>query len=490
MWYGSGTIAVTANGNNATGTGTQFLGNVRVGDGIAIQGSASLHEVTGVTSDTQLTFAPPYAGTAGSGRAFRIVPVLGYDKDLSDAFNALRLQFGDQLSNLQPWATAATQDAAQTALGMSVSGKVVATGTPAQGRTALALGTAAEANLTTSSEDRTTGRVLKFGDLGLGAAIIKSAVDFFELLEGTYVIRGHGDWNHSINRPQISNKRGTIDVKSSISGGYRSVHVYEDNDIYIHSPALSLGWRKLLNTGNTTVDSNGFIKNASPVIKLYADHIDSNIGEAPEFERTDIGHYQVIGTNGLRLDDGWYIETPHDKNGNKYFNVEWEQDVEPETDAGILKEPADVTLTIRCYERVWNPQKGQYDNGDPVDIPDGRWIDLRLNEVRLAELESSDEDDESGVPHNPTEPGSPVIPYSVTKAQGKAALIQAGLWQAVVDYVEGIEDETEQMLAEIALHDAQDYRRDSPFLNATADALGLTEERKDELFILASNILL
>src|SRR5690606_35425251 len=62
---------------------------------------------------------------------------LGYDKDLSDAFNALRLQFGDQLSNLQPWATAPTLDEAQTALGMSASGKAVATGTPAQGRTAL-----------------------------------------------------------------------------------------------------------------------------------------------------------------------------------------------------------------------------------------------------------------------------------------------------------------------------------------------------------------
>lgn len=136
-WYGAGTLNVAANGTTATGTGTQFIGNVRVGDGIAIQGSASLHEVTGVTSNTQLSFSPPYAGTAGSGKAFRIVPVLGYDKDLSDAFNALRLEFGDQLSNLQPWATAPTLDAAHAAFGLSTSGKTVATGTPAQARTAL-----------------------------------------------------------------------------------------------------------------------------------------------------------------------------------------------------------------------------------------------------------------------------------------------------------------------------------------------------------------
>src|SRR5690606_2471812 len=133
MWYGTGTIQVAANGTTATGTGTQFIGNVRVGDGIAIQGSASLHEVTGVTSNTQLTFSPPYAGTAGSGKAFRVVPVLGYDKDLSDAFNALRLQFGDKLGALQPWAYAATANAALDALEFSTTGKAIARGSAAQG---------------------------------------------------------------------------------------------------------------------------------------------------------------------------------------------------------------------------------------------------------------------------------------------------------------------------------------------------------------------
>src|SRR5690554_1192984 len=48
-----------------------------------------------------------------------------------------------KLDSVKEWATAETQDAAQTALGMSVSGKAVATGTPAQGRAALGLGIAA-----------------------------------------------------------------------------------------------------------------------------------------------------------------------------------------------------------------------------------------------------------------------------------------------------------------------------------------------------------
>ena len=209
-WYGSGTIQVAANGNNATGTGTLFLGNVRIGDGIAIQGSATLHEVTGVTSNAQLTFSPPYAGTAGSGKAFRIVPVLGYDKDLSDAFNALRLQFGDQLANLQPWATAPTQAEAQTALGMSASGKAVATGTPAQGRTALQLGSAATMGATVSTTDNTAGRALKVGDFGVGSISPVAAGSSANALLGSGFYRGSSTWEGSPYPSTDGRNQGSI----------------------------------------------------------------------------------------------------------------------------------------------------------------------------------------------------------------------------------------------------------------------------------------
>src|SRR5690606_37972377 len=80
-----------------------------------------------------------------------------------------------KLDSVKEWATAETQDAAQTALGMSVSGKAVATGTPAQGRTALGLGTAATATLTTSSLDGVFGRVLRVGDGGwMGQGLVQS----------------------------------------------------------------------------------------------------------------------------------------------------------------------------------------------------------------------------------------------------------------------------------------------------------------------------
>lgn len=79
-------------------------------------------------------------------------------------------------------------------------------------------------------------------------------------------------------------------------------------------------------------------------------------------------------------------------------------------------------------------------------------------------------------------------PQQVSRAQGKAALIQAGLWQSVLDYVASIEDATQKAIAEVALNDTTYWQRTSPFLNAAATAIGLTQEQLDDLFIAASEI--
>lgn len=173
MWYSSGTVTATNNSNIVTGVSTQFIANVRVGDGITIQGSSALHEVINIASNTQLTIKPNYMGATGGGKQFACAPLLGYDKDLSDAFNQLRLQFGDKLANLKPWAYAATANAALDGLGFSASGKAIATETPEQGRTALGLGTAATRNVGTSS-----GNVMEVGAGGwLGRAASDSYID-------------------------------------------------------------------------------------------------------------------------------------------------------------------------------------------------------------------------------------------------------------------------------------------------------------------------
>src|SRR5690554_5371729 len=99
-----------------------------------------------------------------------------------------------EVEALPDWSTAETASAALTALGMSASGKAVATGTPAQGRAALALGTAATANVTTSDTDTTTGRVMRVGDGGLlGSAIQVTLADINSRRSGFYYISSTHD---------------------------------------------------------------------------------------------------------------------------------------------------------------------------------------------------------------------------------------------------------------------------------------------------------
>lgn len=92
-WYNTGTITATLNSTAITGSGTLFLENVRIGDGVTIAGSTSVHEVTNVASNTQLTISPAFPGTTGSGKAYSIIPVQGYVKDLADQAKSLIVSF-------------------------------------------------------------------------------------------------------------------------------------------------------------------------------------------------------------------------------------------------------------------------------------------------------------------------------------------------------------------------------------------------------------
>lgn len=127
-------------------------------------------------------------------------------------------------------------------------------------------------------------------------------------------------------------------------------------------------------TYNTTVDSNGFIKEASPIIKLYADTAEANplVGHFT-FEKPSSGVYIIKGTKGLAK-SGWYVETPRDANGNIKVFIDYHQD-------------EDNTITVRTFEPVY--ENGRAVAGEPVDIPTDRWIDIRLHEDTPAvDLES------------------------------------------------------------------------------------------------------
>ena len=129
----------------------------------------------------------------------------------------------------------------------------------------------------------------------------------------------------------------------------------------------------LYGTHNVNKDSNGFLKGASPVVDLYDEKIDLNYDAKAQggitFEKLGVGDYLVKGSLGF-AQEGWYIETPKDANGNVLVAVVYEQ-------------LANNDLSIKTYAKKFDDETGDIVANllKPRDIPTGRFISLRLHEL-------------------------------------------------------------------------------------------------------------
>ncbi|MGK0685189.1 prophage tail fiber N-terminal domain-containing protein [Serratia marcescens] len=153
-------------------------------------------------------------------------------------------------------------------------------------------------------------------------------------------------------------------------------------------------WYAYWTTRNTTVDSNGFIKKASPIVKLFRDGACelNDESQGVTTERVSEGVYRVSGTLGFNADAQWGgpdggIEVPLDRNKQPLIWVDYE--VEPNGD-----------LLIKTYHRTHpaapafarNDVLG-YDEGMPIDIPEGRWVDLRVEMPAVDQPDSEVEEE-------------------------------------------------------------------------------------------------
>ncbi|MDU7561408.1 MAG: phage tail protein [Acinetobacter baumannii] len=136
-------------------------------------------------------------------------------------------------------------------------------------------------------------------------------------------------------------------------------------------------WKEFLTTVNTTVDANGFVKKASPIIQLFSDHIESNeeaSEQNPVFEKIAVGHYLIKNTLGFAT-EGWWIEVPSDSNGNKICAIKYQ-----------VLENGDIE--VKTFKRKFDIETASVvaDEAQPIDIPNNinneqRWIDIRLDEI-------------------------------------------------------------------------------------------------------------
>lgn len=155
----------------------------------------------------------------------------------------------------------------------------------------------------------------------------------------------------------------TADYRTSKITAFSGVVSNADNTQIMH----------LWHDKNATKDPNGFLKGASPIAEIYSDRMDLNHDATEQggitFEKLGVGDYLVKGSLGF-AQEGWYIETPKDANGNVLVAVVYEQ-------------LANNDISIKTYAKKFDDETGDIVANllKPRDIPTGRFISLRLHEL-------------------------------------------------------------------------------------------------------------
>ncbi|WP_253933654.1 phage tail protein [Cronobacter sakazakii] len=420
----AGTLTLTNKSAAVTGNGTSFTTELKAGDLIVVKvgGTPYTLPVKAITNNTQLILVSDYTGPTQSGAAWFAVPqeaqsliTAALASQTAEALRGLNLD----KTNWQQVFSSTGNITVRLPDGSTFSGPswqyMVNTVATKADKTALD-GKADKVNGAVPVSEGGTGSTSDTGarkNLGLGSAAVRNIhTDFYGDTTGVGVaLQTNADFRNIVGYDDVQN------FPRGVSGGIQDATKYGATGDYVgllsvrgwgDSSALSASWQiavnsalqafripiraadgfsylttyKIWNQRNTTVDGNGFIKQASPIARLtsypeimpptFTDGGFSLAGvaavnleaEGVTAERVDTGVYRVSGAFGLHP-DGWTIEIPQDNNGNRLCFVE--------TDVA-----ADGVITVSVFKRRFDIDTAMIVAGDPMDIPPGRWIDLRL----------------------------------------------------------------------------------------------------------------
>ncbi|WP_272520851.1 MULTISPECIES: hypothetical protein [unclassified Providencia] len=229
--------------------------------------------------------------------------------------------------------------------------------------------------------------VMLAGDYGLGARtapIIKGA-DFKQDLLSTFFRQGGGNNDDT-------NTFSTWGVGTAIPYDYnRNYGLFFSGagNLVQHYSSIAgvLNRYSIYSTANTTKDSNGNLKAASPVVKLFSDDIELNDeSEGVEMEHLGVGHYLIKGVVGFNADGAWGINNgfviPQDHNGKNMVLIDYE--VRPDGDIEVFvfhQQNADMPERFQNKRIKHFDEEGvpvYFENYEPCDVPESRWIDMRV----------------------------------------------------------------------------------------------------------------
>ncbi|EHD1632438.1 phage tail protein [Salmonella enterica] len=405
----AGTLTLNNNSASVAGTDTTFTTELAAGDFIVVVvgGVPYTLPVLEVNSNTRLTLVSNYTGPRATGAAWSAVPRVA----LNMVTAALVAQSAEALRGLnydkQNWQSIFSGTGIVTVKlpdGSTYSG-------PAWGgiteklnqkadKTSLdqkadktSLGTAAGKNTGLNSGD-----IMTVGSFGIGA---KDGAYAFEVNDfgavqvamsgsGLRTYRNNGfldDGDQSIAQYSPTIWVGTGDTWASLSLPYSPA-----GKIAVASGSESAGRmvvRLLWDNSNTVVDGNGFIKQASPVVRIFSDggYETNDESEGVVVTRIQTGEYLIEGCTGLNADAAWGgidggFEIPVDRNKQPRIWLDY-------------KVNADGSILVRTFHRV-HPSAptfaqnriGNTDNdgvftetvadGEPVDIPADSFVSVRV----------------------------------------------------------------------------------------------------------------
>ncbi|EKS8112785.1 phage tail protein [Salmonella enterica] len=396
----AGTLTLTNDTDAVTGSGTAFTTELAAGDFIVVTvgGIPYTLPVKTVNNNTSLTLVSVYTGPTQSGAAWSAVPRVA----LNMVTAALVAQSAEALRGLnydkQNWQSIFSGTGNITVKlpdGSAWNGPAWNGITTELNKKANAsdLGSAASKNTGLNSGD-----IMTVGSFGIGA---KDGAYAFEVNDFSAVqvamsgsglrtyrnngFLGGGDQSIAQYSPTIW--VGTGDTWASLSFPYSPA-----GKIAVASGSESSGRmvvRLIWDNSNTVVDGNGFIKQASPVVRIFSDggYETNDESEGVVVTRIQTGEYLIEGCTGLNADAAWGgidggFEIPVDRNKQPRIWLDY-------------KVNADGSILVRTFHRVHHSAPpfaqnriGNTDNdgvftetvadGEPVDIPADSFVSVRV----------------------------------------------------------------------------------------------------------------
>ncbi|HHG8723048.1 TPA: phage tail protein [Enterobacter hormaechei subsp. steigerwaltii] len=415
MLYNTGTIAI--NGNTATGTGTNWTApgsQIRIGQTLfVLSNPVQMFQITAINSATSLTITPA-ASPALSSQKYGILVTDSLSVDgLAQSMSQLIKEYDE---NIGAWETFATTSANQN-ITVTINGTAVTIpgiGKLAQKGSNGAVGVSDGGTGATNAADART-------NLGLGNSATRDVESQFSpgsaYLNGAAVMtQVHRDYRSLASYDSIAQYPlgMTFGIQSGGNawGGGSGVDTYTgmltlrgwhdpSGGGYVSwqlaSTSQGLKYRQgngtiqgntnvgfstthtLYSTQNATKASDGTLKVASPVIKVFSDgtYQTNDESEGCTVTRLATGQYLVEGCQGLNSDAAWGgidggFDIPTDRNRQPLIWLDYEVN-------------ADGSVLVKTYHRT-HPDAPAFSrneidgvsDGDPVDIPGDQFVSVRV----------------------------------------------------------------------------------------------------------------